>query len=317
MKINIILSPHYWSFHQHFLHAPKIIKSPSQNIVMMLRRGTKILLLVVVATLAFAAFASAKPFQPHNLDLTQNSHQIKLLEHPNSGVSQREDATERPDPNGKCDCPDPNQCDCCVQNLPVINSICLNITWYTSNLTVVGTLSVNGIQVVRKSFTDDQPLQLCVNAGCTVCVDVPAEYLNITNQGACGEVYLNVTCFGIWNQAWDLGQFHVGQNCQIPELDNNFAVGSSSNKDNVAANDNQLLNDNNRHRSTEGRLAAPPKAEEKPDFGKGKKRLDEAGWNALPSRQGASSPLSSSLYANNAHVRSGSEPAPRKAISIN
>jgi len=123
-----------------------------------------------------------------------------------------------PTPSGheRCTCDAPNHCECCVSHLPVVNAICLNMTWYTENLTVVASLIINGLTVVTRTITDTHPLQICVNAGCTICVDMPRSEFNVTDTGACGRVFLNATCFGIYEKAWDLGTFYLGQNCTIP-----------------------------------------------------------------------------------------------------
>ncbi len=52
-------------------------------------------------------------------------------------------------------------------------------------------------------YLDNTPLDACFTEVCTVCADFLN--LNLTDTGACGRIYLNVTCFG-YNQAWDIGQ---------------------------------------------------------------------------------------------------------------
>jgi len=114
-----------------------------------------------------------------------------------------------------CVC-DADSCGCCVTGIPLINSVCANITWSAGTLTIEVVIQVNGITVYDKSFTDpSNPLQVCISVGCEVCVFLAN--LNVTDTGACGNVDIGVKCFG-FKGAWDLGAFNIGSDCTIPEL---------------------------------------------------------------------------------------------------
>jgi len=67
---------------------------------------------------------------------------------------------------------------------------------------------VNGIDVWDDTFDGSGPVEACVNEICTVCADL--EDLDVSTEGACGNVYLNASCLG-QNFAWDVGQFQLGQ----------------------------------------------------------------------------------------------------------
>jgi len=117
--------------------------------------------------------------------------------------------------NAGCQCTT-YDCSCCINNIPLLNSICVNLGWDAPDLTIDVSLLVNNIDVYDAKITDPYPLAVCIDYICTVCVDI--ENLNITDRGGCGRIYLNVSCLGL-NQAWDLGQFHLGDDCTVPEID--------------------------------------------------------------------------------------------------
>jgi len=109
-----------------------------------------------------------------------------------------------------CDC-SLYTCGCCVDNIPLLNDVCVNITWDAETLTIEVLLDVNGIVVFDKKFEDPQnPLEICENAGCQVCLSL--DNLNVTYRGVCGNVDLNITCFG-FQKDWDLGAFKLGTDC--------------------------------------------------------------------------------------------------------
>ena len=61
---------------------------------------------------------------------------------------------------------------------------------------------------------DPEPLSICetIFSGCGICLGITN--LNITDVGACGEVDFSVNCLG-FADGWDLGAFHLGQNCVV------------------------------------------------------------------------------------------------------
>jgi len=108
------------------------------------------------------------------------------------------------------------ECSCCIDEIPLLKSICANLTWDASTLTVKIELIVDGIVVWSFKISDPNPVVVCVNVGCKVCIGI--ENLNITNEGACGRIYLNVTCKEGLDHSWDLGKFYLGHNCVVPGI---------------------------------------------------------------------------------------------------
>jgi len=115
-------------------------------------------------------------------------------------------------PSGQCTCT-VTACSCCVDKIPLLNSICANLTWDAQTLTVGISFSINGVVVYSGSFHDSHSLDGCFTDLCTVCLSL--NNLNVTDTGACGQIYFNVTCFS-FSTAWDMGTFHLGTDCTVP-----------------------------------------------------------------------------------------------------
>jgi len=113
-----------------------------------------------------------------------------------------------------CNCPLYDECDCCVSDVPVLNSICVNITWNSQALSITIDLIVNGQVIARETISDPYPPAICETYVCDICAVI--SNLNITNQGACGSVSVNASCYG-FTYNFPIGNFNLGQNCKIPQ----------------------------------------------------------------------------------------------------
>jgi len=119
-----------------------------------------------------------------------------------------------------CECDTYDLCACCVANIPLIDSICANLTWNSEALSITVEILINNAVVWKQVVTDPQPLSACFKIGCQVCFDM--SNLNITTQGACGNMGFNLSC-GFFESNWNLGDFYLGANCTIPtEMDYNI-----------------------------------------------------------------------------------------------
>mmetsp|Transcript_353 Transcript_353/g.480 ORF Transcript_353/g.480 Transcript_353/m.480 type:complete len:196 (+) Transcript_353:43-630(+) len=126
-----------------------------------------------------------------------------------------DDATKSPliGASDGCDCPTYDACACCAWDVPVIENVCVNITW--EDYTVYTYLIINNEVVSEREITDTREnVEMCSNIECNVCVEF--ENLNISYTGACGSIYLNVTC-DRFKYIEDLGDWHVGGDCVIPK----------------------------------------------------------------------------------------------------
>jgi len=102
------------------------------------------------------------------------------------------------------------ECGCCVIGIPLINDLCANFTWTPSLGTLKADILVNNIPVWTDTIDGPQQLAVCVNVDpVTVCLTV--EDLDVSTQGACGDVVLNASAL-IFEFSWDLGQITLG-NC--------------------------------------------------------------------------------------------------------
>jgi len=93
------------------------------------------------------------------------------------------------------------------------------VTWNAEQESINVDLTANGVDIIDQTFTDDSPLDACAPLApiCQdVCIDI--QNLNITDQGACGELIFNATCF-LQIGPFSLGRFYLGENCVIPESD--------------------------------------------------------------------------------------------------
>jgi len=114
-----------------------------------------------------------------------------------------------------CDCQE-TACGCCVSGVPLVNNICVNLTWDAQKLQVGFTLIVNSQVVASKIITDDKPVQVCVEFVCdSICGIV--RQLNITTKGACGEVFVSFKCW-IISDTIDIDSFYLPPhcNCVVP-----------------------------------------------------------------------------------------------------
>jgi len=115
--------------------------------------------------------------------------------------------------NAQCDCSD-FACGCCLENIPLLNSICVNVTWAPGISEAKVALEINGVPVYTDVVEGPGPFGACVTEVCVVCLTL--NDLDISTQGACGEIGLNATCLGLV-QSWDLGAFQMGQCAEAVE----------------------------------------------------------------------------------------------------
>jgi len=120
------------------------------------------------------------------------------------------------DPKGRCGCATDIDCGCCLDNIPLVDDACGNVTWNSEDLSVTLELIVRNVVIDSATFYDHQQPQLCHTIVCDICVGV--DNLNITTKGACGDITLNITCGGAPVFVGQIGDFHAGQGCVIPSV---------------------------------------------------------------------------------------------------
>jgi hypothetical protein len=104
--------------------------------------------------------------------------------------------------NGNCDCTTPTNCGCCVTSIPLINDICANLTWKENLAAIDVDLIVANSIVWQGEVTGPDGIEVCTQGSCAVCLAVYD--VNIVTTGACGDVAVNASCFGL-NFEWNLG----------------------------------------------------------------------------------------------------------------
>eukprot|EP01102_Stenamoeba_stenopodia_P015594 TRINITY_DN533_c0_g1_i1.p1 TRINITY_DN533_c0_g1~~TRINITY_DN533_c0_g1_i1.p1 ORF type:complete len:202 (-),score=55.53 TRINITY_DN533_c0_g1_i1:129-734(-) len=123
---------------------------------------------------------------------------------------------------GSCDC-STYDCGCCVDQIPLIQNICANVTWNAQQLSVTVDLSAGSLFLFTQTFTDTSPLSVCVSF--TLCDQLCLQIanFNVTDMGACGTLLANVSCIGL-SDTFTLGDFYLGYDCDIPSISSSYPI---------------------------------------------------------------------------------------------